>query len=156
MYEFLASGRGLEREYVWGDDSPGCDDAVAARAGFGVYATFEGECRPPGSPGGVVPPGAGQRDRVQLGSSPDSPVVLDLGGNLSEWTLDWFNAQDEGVWATPGVLTDPIALEAGRFGERRTVRGGSWRGRYVALRAAARAGRDPFDENRSLGFHFAR
>jgi formylglycine-generating enzyme required for sulfatase activity len=156
MYEFLASGRGLEREYVWGDDSPSCDDAVSARAGFGVYATFEGECRPTGSAGGVVPPGAGRRDRVQLGASADAPVVVDLAGNLSEWMLDWFNAQDEGVWATPGVLTDPIALETGRFGRSRTVRGGSWRGRYVELRAAARVGRDPAAENRSLGFRCAR
>jgi formylglycine-generating enzyme len=156
MYEFLASGRGLEQKYVWGDDSPSCDDAVAARAGFGVYATFEGECRPSGTAGGVVPAGAGMRDRVQLGAPPEAPEVLDLAGNLSEWMLDWFNAEDEGVWATPGVLTDPIALEPGRFGVRRTVRGGSWRGRYVELRAAARVGRDPAAQNRSLGFRCAR
>jgi len=156
MYEFLAGGRGLEQKYVWGNDSPSCDDAVAARAGFGVYATFEGECRPLASLGGVLPPGAGRRDRVQLGAAPDAPLVVDLAGNLSEWMLDWFNAQDEGVWATPGVLTDPVALEAGRFGARRTVRGGSWRGRYVELRAAARVGRDPAAPNRSLGFRCAR
>lgn len=156
MYEFLVSGCGLEQKYVWGNDSPSCDDAVAARAGFGVYATFEGECRPLSSPGGVVPPGAGRRDRVELGKALEAPVVVDLAGNLSEWMLDWFNAQDEGVWATPGVLTDPIALEAGRFGARRTVRGGSWRGRYVELRAAARVGREPAAQNRSLGFRCAR
>jgi formylglycine-generating enzyme required for sulfatase activity len=156
MYEFLAGGRGLEQKYVWGNDSPSCDDAVAARAGFGVYATFEGECRPAASPGGVAPPGAGRRDRVQLATDPDAPLVVDLAGNLSEWMLDWFNAQDEGVWATPGVLTDPVALEVGRFGARRTVRGGSWRGRYVELRAAARVGRDPAALNRSLGFRCAR
>lgn len=155
MFEFLASGRGRERRYVWGDDSPNCEDAIAARAGFGVYATFEGACRASGSPGGVVPAGGGDRDRLALGAS-DADEVLDLAGNLSEWMLDWFNAEDEGVWITPGVQTDPVALAPGRLGERRAVRGGSWRGRYVELRAAARVGRDPAAENRSLGFRCAR
>jgi formylglycine-generating enzyme required for sulfatase activity len=152
MLEFLASGRGLEQKYVWGDDAPGCADAVSGRAGFGVYATFDGACRPSGSRGGVLPAGAGSSDRAKLGDG----EVLDLAGNLSEWTLDWFNTEDEGVWAEPGVAYDPIALEPGRAGARRTVRGGSWRGRYVELRAAARVGRDPSVVNRSLGFRCAR
>jgi len=155
MFEFMASGRGREHRYVWGDDSPNCDDAVAARAGFGVYATFEGACRPSGNPGGVLPAGGGSRDRLALDPNRENDV-LDLAGNLSEWMLDWFNAEDEGVWATAGVQTDPVALDVGRLGARRAVRGGSWRGRYVELRAAARVGRDPAAENRSLGFRCAR
>jgi formylglycine-generating enzyme required for sulfatase activity len=156
MYEFLASGRGEEQNYVWGDDEPACEDTVSARAGLGVYSTFDDDCRPPGSIGGVLTAGMGKRDRVELGDGADSRVVLDVAGNLTEWMLDWFNAEDEGVWATPGVLTDPVALEPGRSGDRHTVRGGSWRGRYVELRAAARVGRDPTAENRSLGFRCAR
>jgi formylglycine-generating enzyme len=153
MFEFLASGRGLEQEYVWGNDEPqGCDGVVAGRAGFGAYATFEGACRPPGSIGGPLPLGAGKRDRARLAGG----EVLDLAGNLSEWTLDWFHAEDEGVWATSGVLTDPVALEPGAAGELRTVRGGSWRGRYVQLRAAARLGRQPDAVNRAVGFRCAR
>jgi len=156
MYEFLASGRGLEQKYVWGDDPPQCEDVVAGRAGFGIYATFDGACRPYDNPGGVLPAGSSRRDRIQLGTDNAPALVLDLAGNLSEWTLDWFNAEDEGVWATKGVLTDPVAEEPGRAGARRTVRGGSWRGRYVELRAAARVDRDPTVPNRSLGFRCAR
>lgn len=152
MFEFLASGRGLEQKYVWGDDAPDCADAVSGRAGFGVYATFDGACRPSGSPGGVLAAGAGSSDRAEL---PEGEV-LDLAGNLSEWALDWFNAEDEGVWAEAGVAHDPIALDQGRAGARRSVRGGSWRGRYVELRAAARVARDPNVVNRSLGFRCAR
>lgn len=155
MYEFLASGRGLEQKYVWGDDPPRCDDVVAGRAGFGVYATFDGACRPYDSPGGVLPAGSGRRDRIQLGTAKAPALVLDLAGSLSEWMLDWFNAEDEGAWATNGVLIDPVAEEPGRSGARRTVRGGSWRGRYVELRAAARVDRDPTVPNRSLGFRCA-
>jgi formylglycine-generating enzyme required for sulfatase activity len=151
MFEFLTSGRGLEHKYVWGNEEPECDDAVAARAGFGVYITYEGDCRPAGSIGGVLAVGSAQRDEVKLGDA----AVVDLAGNLSEWTFDWFNAEDEGVWATPGLLVDPVALEQGVAGERRSIRG-SWRGRYVQLRAAARLGREPQTANRALGFRCAR
>jgi formylglycine-generating enzyme required for sulfatase activity len=156
MFEFLASGRGLEQKYVWGDDAPDCADAVSGRAGYGVYETFDGVCRPGGSPGGPLPAGAGSSDRAALAAAHEAREVLDLAGNLSEWTLDWFNAEDEGVWAVAGVARDPIALEIGREGARRTVRGGSWRGRYVELRAAARVARLPEGVNRSLGFRCAR
>ncbi len=153
MFEFLASGRGWEQKYVWGNDEPdACDDVVAARAGFGAYSTFEGDCRPGGTIGGPLPFGSGKRDRVELKGG----VVLDLAGNLSEWTLDWFHTEDEGVWAAPGVLTDPVALEPGAGGDLHTLRGGSWRSRYVQLRAAARLGREPVAENRAVGFRCAR
>jgi formylglycine-generating enzyme len=152
MYEFLASGRGLEHRFVWGNDEPTCDDAVSGRAGFGVYVTFDGACRPPESIGGPLPLGAGQRDKLELGGRD----VVDLAGNLSEWTQDFFNTEDEGVWATPGVLVDPVAREPGASREHRTARGGSWRSRYVELRAAARLARDPASSNRSLGFRCAR
>jgi formylglycine-generating enzyme required for sulfatase activity len=156
MFEFVASGRGLERNYVWGSDAPSCNDVVAGRAGFGVYATFDGACRPSGSLGGPLPPGAGLRDRIELPGGDAADPLVDLAGNLSEWMLDWFNREDEGVWATPGVLYDPVADERGSAADRRAVRGGSWRGRYVELRAAARVGRDPEAKNRSLGFRCAR
>ncbi|MDF3066824.1 MAG: serine/threonine kinase [Polyangiaceae bacterium] len=154
MFEFLASGRGLEQEYVWGNDEPQwCDDSVvAARAGFGAYASFDGACRPAGTIGGPLPMGGGKRDRAEL----EGGEVLDLAGNLSEWTLDFFNTAEEGVWAASGVLTDPVALEPGAAGDRRTLRGGSWRSRYVQLRAAARLGRDPEAVNRAVGFRCAR
>lgn len=155
-YEFLASGRGREQAYVWGDDDPACADVVTGRAGFGVYATFDGSCRPDGSIGGALPPGSGSRDRVALGDPEKPSVVVDLAGNLSEWAVDFLNAQDEGIWAVPGVLRDPIAAEAGHAGLRRVVRGGSWRGRFIDLRAAARLGRDFDTENRSIGFRCVR
>ncbi len=156
MFEFLASGRGLEQKYVWGDDAPECADAISGRAGFGIYATFDGACRTGSGAGGVLPGGSGRRDRVELGGGSEAAAVVDLAGNLSEWMLDWFNAQDEGVWQEPGVTRDPVADEVGRAGARRTVRGGSWRGRYVELRAAARVDREPDGVNRSLGFRCAR
>lgn len=156
MFEFLASGRGLEQKYAWGDDAPECADAVSGRAGFGVYATFDGACRSGSDPGGVLPVGSGRRDRVELTSELGSVAVLDLAGNLSEWTLDWFNAEDEAPWQAPGVMKDPVAGEMGRSGERRTVRGGSWRGSYVELRAASRVDREPDGVNRALGFRCAR
>ncbi|HVJ15921.1 MAG TPA: SUMF1/EgtB/PvdO family nonheme iron enzyme [Polyangiaceae bacterium] len=158
MLEFVASGRGRENLYVWGNDAPECDDkehpaVVVARAGLGVYAAFDDACRPPASIGGVLPPGSGTRDRI---AGDNGRTVEDLAGNLSEWTLDWLTEQDEAPWATQGTLRDPIALEPGRGDAFRSVRGGSWRGRFPELRAAARSGRDPLLENRSVGFRCAR
>jgi formylglycine-generating enzyme len=157
MYEFLASGRGLENKFVWGNDEPssdeaGCQDVVAGRAGFGPYVTFDGACRPSDSIGGPLAAGGGKRDQIEL----DAVLVSDLAGNLSEWMLDWFTGEDDSVWATPGVLRDPVELDAELSKDRHTVRGGSWRSRYVQLRAAARVGRDPRAENRSVGFRCAR
>ncbi len=155
MLEFAASGRGLENDHVWGNDEPTCDAAVVGRAGVGVYANFEGACRPTVSIGGVLAPGSSARDQLEL--EPDGePVVSDLAGNLSEWTVDWLTEQDEPPWAEPGVLRDPVALETGRHGMLRSVRGASWRDGFIALRAAARWGRTPEIANRSVGFRCAR
>jgi sulfatase modifying factor 1 len=157
MYEHLASGRGVENLYAWGNDVPTCDAAIQGRAGIGVYASFDGTCRPPDGIGGAARPGSAPRDRVTLDDGHGTTrEVLDLAGNLSEWMLDYENAETEGVWAAPGPLVDPVAEKPGKAGSFRSVRGGSWRGEVIELRAGAKSSRDPQAENRSLGFRCAR
>lgn len=70
-----------------------------------------------------------------VGSFPDGASadgVLDLAGNVWEWTADAFDGGDE--WATE-LPVDPRGAASG--GER-MVRGGSWRSGADALRSAAR------------------
>jgi hypothetical protein len=152
---------------VWGEDAPVCDGAlvepaaccelaVVGRAGYGEYSSFEGVCRPASSIGGPLPPGSGSRDRVEIASARRRGTVVDLAGNLSEWMLDWSNRQDEGVWEAQGLLRDPLADVPGSDASRRSIRGGSWRGNFVELRAAAKAGRRLVDENRAIGLRCAR
>jgi formylglycine-generating enzyme required for sulfatase activity len=139
--EFVASGRGLERGYPWGDDSPGCADAIWGRGGRGFYMLYSSDCRGIDEPGGLTPSGAGARDRVVLAEPHDgsSRTVVDLGGNLSTWTLDKWSRQDEPFWSAPGVFHDPIADFDSVDGAGRSLRGGAWAYPAATARAAVRS-----------------
>jgi hypothetical protein len=67
-----ASGGGLGRTFPWGDDQPGCSDAVFSRLGWGVFRDSLASCKPPSPPGGPAPIGSGARDRIEL---PGGPVL---------------------------------------------------------------------------------
>ncbi len=90
--EYLLSGRG-RGSFVWGDTSPGCEDAVFER-GLGD------ECHDLG--GGVQPAGTGERDRLSLNGSD----VLDIAGNVSEWARDDWDPENGACWGT-GLFVDP-------------------------------------------------
>ncbi|HEV7445330.1 MAG TPA: SUMF1/EgtB/PvdO family nonheme iron enzyme, partial [Steroidobacteraceae bacterium] len=74
--------------------------------------------------------------------------LYDLGGNVSEWTTDFYVTS----YSAESVAVDPLNLAAG---EQHAVRGASWRSANPAeLRGAARtAGAAPRDD---LGFRIAR
>jgi len=152
VWEHAASGLGEEREYPWGNDTPACNDAIFARAGYGEYADHDGTCRTPGSIGGAEVAGVGQRDVVTPNAGSESERVLDLAGNLSEWMLDDYVDQAD---AEPisGVQVDE--LKAGQANTK-VVKGGSWRGRPVATRAASRYPLAAETLNRSVGFRCVR
>jgi formylglycine-generating enzyme required for sulfatase activity len=141
QYEFAASGRGEENIYPWGGDTPGCADAVWGLGGGGGRSSIEFElsdssCRPADELGGPEPPGSGLRDRLSAGGAANGGEVLDLAGNVSEWVLDGYSPLDAGVWATPGILVDPVESP---LGADDTTRGGSWRDGTYQLRAGTRA-----------------
>ncbi|MFT4628974.1 MAG: sulfatase activating formylglycine-generating enzyme [Arenicella sp.] len=62
--------------------------------------------------------------------------LFDIGGNVSEWTNDWYSANNERA-ANPGSpLIDPLGPDEGEF---HVIRGGSWaRGHIPQLRLAYR------------------
>jgi formylglycine-generating enzyme required for sulfatase activity len=123
QFEYAAGGsRG--RTYPWGEDPPRCGDAVFARLGWGLFRDSLATGKPPEPPGGALPIGSGVRDRVELSGG----TILDLAGNVAEWTLDHWNRSDEPCWRTPGVLHDPHCTEPeSRDGSSlRSVRGGDW------------------------------
>jgi len=153
MFEFVASGLGKELNYVWGMDPPECGDAVIARSGFGVYMNFAGTCRLLGTVGGPEPPGNASRDRVQIGDESEN-VVVDLAGNVAEWTDDRWRQQDE-IPRDQGPLHNPV--DHGSPDEPwRVVKGGSWRGWMVEARAGARRPMAAAEANRTIGFRCAR
>jgi formylglycine-generating enzyme required for sulfatase activity len=135
--EYLMGGfRGAG--FVWGHETPRCDEAVFARAYSGQSAG-DGTCRmasgPLDSPAPLAP-GSGTLDRLELGDE----TVVDLTANVSEWARDEWSRQDESCWGT-GVLHDPECTSASAFDEPLApCKGGNWTEPPELLHAAKRWG----------------
>lgn len=125
-WEWLASGLGDELPFPWGTDVPPCGAAVWGRQP--VRSGFAAPCPAESLPRG---PGTASRDRVAI----DGRVVVDLAGNLAEWTRDVFRAPNEAPWAPPRTLVDPSVEEPGA---RHAVRGGAYFDDVSALRSTMR------------------
>jgi len=110
QWEFAAGNGSLETPYPWGDDPAICDYAVIARA-----KQFPGECR--NSDAGILPPGPQPSD----GKDTTISGIVDLGGNVEEWTADTFAEYGTKCWSELR-LEDPLCTGSGRL----TVRGGHW------------------------------
>jgi formylglycine-generating enzyme required for sulfatase activity len=122
QFEYAASGT-QNHSFVWGDDLPACEDAVYSRLGWGAFKDSIATCRPPQPFGGAEPTGAGARDRLELPSG----TIVDLIGNVHEWTRDVWNAPNEPCWSKPGVYVDPICAKPGAKGATaHSIRGGAW------------------------------
>jgi formylglycine-generating enzyme required for sulfatase activity len=136
--EFAASGRGAERDYVWGRDDPTCADAVHALGGAAApVGNGVADCRAPSDRGGPRPAGSGARDRETFLDAGEP--VLDLAGNVAEWARDRWSALEDAYWAQPGVLVDPVAdLESSDGAGPWVTRGGSWLVAPYELRAGTR------------------
>jgi formylglycine-generating enzyme required for sulfatase activity len=120
--------------YVWGDDDPTCADGIYARAGVGQSFGYSGECWDGHAFGGPFDPERERVDRDALAVS--SGAILDLAGNLSEWTLDDWEPQDGACWGS-GVLRDPSCVTDAP--KTSATRGASWTDGPIALHASWRS-----------------
>ncbi len=113
--EWEMAARGAEgRLFPWGEDRPTCEDAVFARAAGGVCTRFP-------RPQDV---GQARRDKTPEG-------VVDLAGNVAEWTSDY-------------------------LGDRLIVRGGDFGRSAPYLRTTTRTTMDPGTLYGNVGFRCAR
>lgn len=121
-WEFAARGTD-GRTYPWGERTPDC--VLTRMAGCGV---------------GPVPVGT-----LPAGASPFG--VLDMAGNVAEWT------SDRAGRLSPGSYRDPVGPSEGHM---RIVRGGAFDGTESELRTYARAERDEREARYDVGFRCVR
>lgn len=152
-----AAGALASRRFVWGEDPPECGDAVWGRGGNGYLAPLLAPCRSKVSGPACVGASclaARARDALPL---EDGGMLHDLAGNLSEWTLDRFNRQDESCWSAQGVQRDPLCTSRGVDGGfPMSLRGGSWLSTGSALAASSRQGEHLDIAQPFIGFRCAR
>ncbi len=128
-WERAARGPGQEyRKYPWGNNEPMGESANFKESEIG-YST----------PVGIFPEDC----------SPEG--VIDLGGNVSGWCLDWFSEKYYQTCIVQGIVKNPFGPKSI---DNRVIRGGCFADCYLgSLRCAYRnAWRDPHYRTDGLGF----
>lgn len=145
-WEFAARGND-GRKYPWGDEAPSANRLNAC--GSECVAMLARKVSVDWTP--MYADSDGWETTAPVGRFPDgaSPFgVLDMAGNLFEWTADRYG---------PYKATDTSNPPGPEADERRAVRGGSW---YDfdpgVVRAAARDSYEPTRRNVTLGFRCVR
>lgn len=157
-YEYVAGALRSEL-FVWGshdvscpgdDACPACLDMVWGRGGFSPGALgSNSQCRVGTDLGGAKVGGSGLLDRLTLGRA----QIVDLMGNLNEWTRDYWNRIDESCWQGRPLLENPECrtpseLDFGSEHPLYTVKGQAWD--YIPFPAAERRGRESGAYNRGF------
>ncbi|MGZ3453919.1 MAG: SUMF1/EgtB/PvdO family nonheme iron enzyme [Polyangiales bacterium] len=143
-WEYAARGSG-QRTFPWGDDPPGPDKLNACGIECQKWmldnigpsqVMFKGDDKfPATAPVGSFPAGATQNG------------IVDLAGNVWEWTADWFGPYGK----------DPVEQPKGpEKGSERVIRGGAFNG-WVAdwAKPSYRYKTDPTAYNHAIGFRCA-
>ena len=116
--------------YPWGDGNPNCALANSWNEVTNNYCVG---------------------DTSQVGSYPAgaSPYgVLDMAGNVWEWTNDWFSS----TYYNSSPYSNPPGPQ---IGSGKVLRGGFWSSNWYSLRAADRRVSLPSDGNYYIGFRCA-
>lgn len=126
-----AAGRPFKSAYAWGDSPPTCDGVVYGRGNVGVAGVGTGACR--STP---VSPGPADEASAALDVTPGAGIH-NLGGNVSEWTLDSALPMNSACWWRAAVR-EPQCQQAGST--HRARRGGAWSYPPALLGAEGRFG----------------
>jgi len=139
-YAARYAGKAKAQKYPWGNTFPPTGPA-------GNFADSSASTLLPNT---LNDYGDGYPVSAPVGSfAPTGPGFFDLGGNVAEWTQDFYAVYPN---AANAVVTDPAGPATGRH---HVVRGSSWR--HAAISELRLSYRDYSDKARSdLGFRIAR
>lgn len=130
QWEHAARGRGRGYLYPWGDVSPECCSASAARVSLpGVPV----DCGPGKGP---EPAGSHAGTRCVV-SDVSMDGVMDLAGSLSEVIADGGLSYADACWTGPGLRMDAVCTDS-RLAVGKTGRGGDWSGGRFLLASGLR------------------
>jgi formylglycine-generating enzyme required for sulfatase activity len=152
QYEFVAGAR-RDAAFPWGEATAACADAVFGRTYDATAPAPFRACKALGV--GVAKPGTGRLDRVRM---PDGKEVVDLAGNVAEWSLDDYQRINEPCNrenpATDPVCREPSPSSPGLL----SVRGAAWTSAGGSLLRAAVVSSIPAadQQNTRIGFRCAR
>ena len=150
--EFAGGGRRSD-SYVWGNDRPSCDDAVFSRtlglADEPLLPDVLAACLGVGV--GAARPGSGARDRLVFPWG----TLLDLAGNVSEWTQDRPDVDALARCEAPGFVEGrPCMATQVTAATPARVHGGSFY--FSGTKAIVRNSFPPKETHRHTGFRCAR
>jgi sulfatase modifying factor 1 len=133
-WEYAAAGGSEQREYPWGSTDPGTDNEYAI---YGCDYPTNGNCS---GVANIAPVGTPTLGAGLWGQ-------LDLAGNVTEWTLDWWTAS----YSEPCVDCGDLAA-----GSLRVTRGGSFESAASDTLPTSRAEDLPGLRDGHIGFRCAR
>lgn len=143
-WEYAARGS-VQHKYPWGDDEPNETRLNACGAECQAWSTGNGETRTPMYPGDDKFAGTAPVGSFPAGAS--SHGILDLAGNVWEWTADYFAPYTEAAASNP---------KGPDTGTERVARGGDFlNSNRDWARPAWRWKTDPEVFNHAIGFRCA-
>ena len=152
QFEFVASAR-RDAAFPWGDEVATCADAVYGRSYEQTKPAAWRSCTASGV--GVAKSGTGRLDRVRM---PDGTEIVDLAGNVAEWSRDAYQTSDEPCYRENPAI-DPVCLEPSPSNpDGVAVRGGTWTepGGSLLRAAVKQSASATAPQNPRIGFRCAR
>jgi formylglycine-generating enzyme required for sulfatase activity len=148
-WEYVARNLQAESFFPWGSDTDICAHAVVGRSEADGGPE---QCR-------LLPTSTLGAGPVAIGGPDDRSAddvttlgVVNLGGNVSEWVLDWFEPYTGSFWTKSSLLVNPRCDDESAARPQHSLRGGEWDNVPISAEAFLRNAADPNFSGPGTGF----